>query len=36
MQSLEWAVGYPDRLERVAVLAAPAQSNADQIALNSV
>ena len=36
MQSLEWAVGYPDRLERVAVLAAPAISNADQIALNSV
>ncbi len=36
MQSLEWAVGYPERLERVAVLAAPAQSNADQIALNSV
>jgi homoserine O-acetyltransferase len=36
MQSLEWAVSYPDRLERVAVLAAPATSNADQIALNSV
>ncbi len=36
MQSLEWAVSYPDRLERVAVLAAPALSNADQIALNSV
>ena len=36
MQSLEWAVGYPDRLERVAVLAAPALSNADQIASNSV
>ena len=36
MQSLEWAVGYPDRLERVAVLAAPATSNADQIALNFV
>jgi homoserine O-acetyltransferase len=36
MQSLEWAVSYPDRLERVAVLAAPAISNADQIALNSV
>jgi len=36
MQSLEWAAGYPDRLERVAILAAPAVSNADQIALNSV
>ena len=36
MQSLEWAVGHPDRLERVAVLAAPPMSRADQIALNSV
>jgi homoserine O-acetyltransferase len=36
MQSLEWAVGHPDRLERVAVLAAPAFSSADQVALNSV
>jgi homoserine O-acetyltransferase len=36
MQSLEWAVSYPERLDRVAVLAAPARSNADQIALNSV
>jgi homoserine O-acetyltransferase len=36
MQSLEWAVSYPDRLERVAVLAAPELSSADQIALNSV
>jgi len=36
MQSLEWAVGYPERLERVAVLAAPASSSADQVALNSV
>jgi homoserine O-acetyltransferase/O-succinyltransferase len=36
MQSLEWAVSHPDRVERVAVLAAPAMSNADQIALNSV
>ena len=34
MQSLEWAVSQPDRLERVAVLAAPAFSNADAIALN--
>lgn len=36
MQSLEWAVGHPERLERVAVLAAPAFSSADQVALNSV
>jgi len=36
MQALEWAVGHPDRLERVAVLAAPPMSRADQIALNSV
>jgi homoserine O-acetyltransferase len=36
MQSLEWAIRYPDRLDRVAVLAAPAVSDADQIALNSV
>jgi homoserine O-acetyltransferase len=36
MQALEWAVGLPDRVERVAVLAAPATSNADQIALNTV
>lgn len=36
MQALEWAVGSPDRVERVAVLAAPPLSSADQIALNSV
>lgn len=36
MQALEWAVGYPDRVERLAVLAAPAHSNADEISLNSV
>jgi homoserine O-acetyltransferase len=36
MQSLEWAVMYPERVERIAVLAAPAFSSADQIALNSV
>jgi len=36
MQALEWAVGYPERLDRVAVLAAPEVSSADQIALNSV
>jgi homoserine O-acetyltransferase len=36
MQALEWAVDSPDRVERVAVLAAPPISSADQIALNSV
>ncbi|HEX4442710.1 MAG TPA: homoserine O-acetyltransferase [Galbitalea sp.] len=36
MQALEWAVGYPERVERVGVLATPELSNADQIALNSV
>jgi homoserine O-acetyltransferase len=36
MQSLEWAAGHPERLARVAILASPALSNADQIALNSV
>ncbi|WP_394769089.1 homoserine O-acetyltransferase [Lacisediminihabitans sp.] len=36
MQSLEWAIGHPDRLERVAIIAAPILSSADQIALNSV
>jgi len=36
MQSLEWAVSYPDRLDRVAVLAAPAFCNADAIALNAL
>jgi homoserine O-acetyltransferase len=36
MQALEWAVGYPERVERVGILAAPESSNADQIALNTV
>jgi homoserine O-acetyltransferase len=36
MQSLEWAIAHPSRVERVAVLAAPPISSADQIALNSV
>jgi homoserine O-acetyltransferase len=36
MHVLEWAIGQPDRLARAAVLAAPAASTADQIALNSV
>ncbi len=36
MHALEWAVTHPERVERLAVLAAPAISSADQIALNSV
>jgi len=36
MHALEWAVTYPDRVERVAVLAAPEMINADQIALGSI
>jgi homoserine O-acetyltransferase/O-succinyltransferase len=36
MQALEWAIEYPDRVERIGVLATPELSNADQIALNSV
>lgn len=36
MQSLEWAISYPDSLERLAVIAAPPVTTADQIALNSV
>jgi len=36
MHALEWAVTYPDRVERVAVLAAPEIVNADQIALGSI
>jgi len=36
MQALEWAVSFPERVERLAVLAAPPFSTADQIALNSV
>lgn len=36
MQALEWAVSYPERVERLGVLAAPAQSNADEISLNSI
>jgi len=36
MQALEWAVTHPERVERVAILAAPPISSADQIALNSV
>jgi homoserine O-acetyltransferase len=36
MQAIEWAIMYPDRVERVAILASPESSNADQIALNTV
>jgi homoserine O-acetyltransferase len=36
MHSLEWAVSHPGRVDRVAILAAPARSSADQIALNSL
>jgi len=36
MQALEWAIGYPDRVHRVAILAAPPLSSADHIALNAV
>lgn len=36
MQALEWAVSYPQRVARLAVIAAPPYSTADQIALNSV
>lgn len=36
MHALEWGIGHPDRLERLAVLAAPPVNTADQIALNSV
>ncbi|TFB80614.1 homoserine O-acetyltransferase MetX [Terrimesophilobacter mesophilus] len=36
MQALEWAAMHPDRTDRVAILAAPAVSDADEIALNSV
>ena len=36
MHALEWAVTHPDRVARVAVLAAPPANTADQIAANSV
>jgi homoserine O-acetyltransferase len=36
MQSLEWAIMYPDALKKVAVIAAPAIASADQIATNSI
>jgi homoserine O-acetyltransferase len=36
MRALEWAVGYPDRLERSIVVACGAAASAEQIALCSV
>ncbi|HEY8588905.1 MAG TPA: homoserine O-acetyltransferase, partial [Naasia sp.] len=36
MQALEWAIGSPDRVARLGLLAAPPVATADQIALNSV
>ncbi|WP_022893180.1 homoserine O-acetyltransferase MetX [Agromyces subbeticus] len=36
MHVLEWAIMAPEAVERIAVLAAPATTSADQIALNSV
>ena len=36
MHALEWGVMHPERLERLAILAAPPSASADQIALNSV
>jgi homoserine O-acetyltransferase len=36
MHVLEWGIGQPDRVARLAVLAAPPVTTADQIALNSV
>ncbi|RFA20303.1 homoserine O-acetyltransferase MetX [Subtercola boreus] len=36
MQVLEWGAIFPDRVEKLAMIAAPPVSSADQIALNSV
>ncbi|PPF65656.1 homoserine O-acetyltransferase [Clavibacter michiganensis] len=36
MHAIEWGVAHPERIDRLAVIAAPARSNADQVALNSV
>ncbi|MBF4634419.1 homoserine O-acetyltransferase [Agreia pratensis] len=36
MHAIEWGVSQPERIDRLAVIAAPARSNADQVALNSV
>lgn len=36
MHALEWGVMYPERVSRLAILAAPAATSADEIALNTV
>jgi homoserine O-acetyltransferase len=36
MHALEWAIGHPQRLDKVAILAAPPATTADQIAANSL
>ena len=36
MHALEWAIEHPHRVERLLILAAPPETTADQIALNSV
>jgi homoserine O-acetyltransferase len=36
MQALEWGICYPQRVRRLAVIAAPPLSTADQMGLNSV
>jgi homoserine O-acetyltransferase len=36
MHALEWAITHPEEVARVAIIAAPAISSADQIASNSV
>ncbi|WP_419818609.1 homoserine O-acetyltransferase MetX [Glaciibacter flavus] len=36
MHALEWAVAHPDRVERLAILAAPPALTADQVATNSL
>ncbi|MFT4157093.1 MAG: homoserine O-acetyltransferase [Microbacterium sp.] len=36
MHALEWAIGYPERVARLAVLSSPPVTTADQIALNTV
>ncbi len=36
MHAVEWAISFPAEVERVAIIAAPAISSADQIGLNSV
>ncbi|WP_374945729.1 homoserine O-acetyltransferase [Agreia sp.] len=36
MHAIEWGVAHLERIERLAVIAAPARSSADQVALNSV